>query len=98
MPMPSAEHFVTRGVVTLCSYASPAIVKVDGKDHVVMVTSSINPFQRTSPDNELDNVVGMDPLASRVGGRNQNWAPLALAGGRLLLRDQTQLKCLNVAQ
>ena len=39
-----------------------------------------------------------DPLASRVGGRNQNWAPLALAGGKLLLRDQTQLKCLNVAQ
>ena len=35
------------------SYASPAIVKVDGKDHVVMVTSSTNPFQRTSPDNEL---------------------------------------------
>jgi len=242
----------------LISYASPAIVKVDGKDHVVMVTSSTNPFQRTRPENELGNVVGMDPLtgeilwkydkwechipvasavdagenkvlivggyelgatmikvakkteggygttelfttkefgdqtkppvqhkghfyaqygtnqrrdgmvcmsmegkilwktkrapdfnkgsmilagdlilatdgaqtlyliepdpsgfkqlasakvlaeggsgsendpmASRVGGRNQNWAPLALAGGKLLLRDQTQLKCVNVAQ
>ncbi|MBM3855512.1 MAG: hypothetical protein FJ399_20550 [Verrucomicrobia bacterium] len=242
----------------LISYASLALVKVDGKNHVVMVTSSTNPFQRTSPDNELGNVVGMDPqtgevlwkydkwechisvasavdvgenrvlivggyergatmikvekkadgrygttelfitkefgdqtkppvlhqgylyaqyatnsrrdgmvcmsldgrilwktkrepdfnkgsmiladglilatdgaqtlyliepdpsgfkllasakvlgeggsgsendpLASRVGGRNQNWAPLALAGGKLLLRDQTQLKCLNVAQ
>jgi len=39
-----------------------------------------------------------DPLASRVGGRNQNWAPLALADGKLLLRDQTQLKCVQVAQ
>jgi hypothetical protein len=39
-----------------------------------------------------------DPLASRVGGRNQNWAPLALAGGKLLLRDQSQLKCVSVAQ
>ena len=50
----------------LISYASPAIVKVDGKDHVVMVTSSTNPFQRTSPDNELGNVVGMDPLTGEI--------------------------------
>jgi hypothetical protein len=39
-----------------------------------------------------------DPMASRVGGRNQNWAPMALADGRLLLRDQTQLKCVKVVQ
>ena len=37
-------------------------------------------------------------IASKVGGRNQNWAPMALADGKLLLRDQTQLKCLKVAQ
>jgi outer membrane protein assembly factor BamB len=37
-------------------------------------------------------------MASKVGGRNQNWAPMALADGRLLLRDQTQLKCVKVAQ
>jgi hypothetical protein len=37
-------------------------------------------------------------MASRVGGRNQNWAPMALADGRLLVRDQTQLKCLNIAR
>ena len=39
-----------------------------------------------------------DPLASRVGGHTQNWAPLALADGRLLLRDQTRLKCVKVVQ
>lgn len=39
-----------------------------------------------------------DPIASRVGGRTQNWAPMALADGKLLVRDQTQLKCLKVAQ
>jgi hypothetical protein len=39
-----------------------------------------------------------DPLASRVGGQTQNWGPMALADGRLLLRDQTHLKCLKVAQ
>lgn len=39
-----------------------------------------------------------DPMASRVGGRDQNWAPLALADDKLLLRDQVQLKCVKVAQ
>ena len=53
-----------------------------------------------------------DPLAFKpnavaevlVGGTgderrpNQNWAPMALADGKLLIRDQSQLKCLKVAQ
>ncbi len=34
-----------------------------------------------------------DPLASRVGGSTQNWAPLALSDGKLLIRDQSRLKC-----
>ena len=28
-------------------------------------------------------------IASRIGGRNQNCAPMALADGKLLIRDQT---------
>jgi outer membrane protein assembly factor BamB len=39
-----------------------------------------------------------DPLASRVGGSTQNWAPLALSDGKLLVRDQTRMKCVKVAQ
>jgi outer membrane protein assembly factor BamB len=39
---------------------------------------------------------GDDPLASKVGGATQNWAPLALADGKLLIRDQRQLKCVKV--
>jgi len=38
-----------------------------------------------------------DRLASRVGGATQNWGPLALADGKLLIRDQKQLKCLTLA-
>jgi len=38
------------------------------------------------------------PVASRVGGPTQNWGPLALADGKLLLRDQSQLICVKVAQ
>jgi len=29
-------------------------------------------------------------------GRNQNWAPLALSDGKLLIRDQKQMKCVAV--
>ena len=39
-----------------------------------------------------------DPIASRVGGATQNWAPLALADGRLLIRDQTRLMCVRIAK
>jgi len=39
-----------------------------------------------------------DPLASMVGGATQNWGPLALADGKLLIRDQGQLKCVKVAK
>jgi outer membrane protein assembly factor BamB len=39
-----------------------------------------------------------DPLASRVGGSTQNWAPLALSDGKLLVRDQSRLKCVKVAE
>jgi outer membrane protein assembly factor BamB len=41
---------------------------------------------------------GNDPLASKVGGATQNWAPLALINGKLLIRDQTRLMCVKVAQ
>ena len=39
-----------------------------------------------------------DAMASRVGGATQNWAPLALANGKLLIRDQNRLMCVKVAQ
>jgi len=42
---------------------------------------------------------GFRPLASaELLEAGENWAPLALADGRLLIRDQKTLKCLAVAQ
>jgi hypothetical protein len=42
---------------------------------------------------------GFKPLASAVVlEAGDNWAPLALAGGKLLIRGQKELKCLQVAQ
>lgn len=40
---------------------------------------------------------GNDP-ASKVGGGAQNWAPIALADGKLLIRDQNRLMCIKVNQ
>ncbi|MBP7053183.1 MAG: PQQ-binding-like beta-propeller repeat protein [Phycisphaerae bacterium] len=39
-----------------------------------------------------------DPMASRVGGSTQNWSPLALSDGKLLVRDQRRLRCVRVAE
>ncbi|MBG0860551.1 MAG: PQQ-like beta-propeller repeat protein [Bacteroidales bacterium] len=39
-----------------------------------------------------------DQLASKVGGLTQNWAALALADGKLLIRDQSRLLCVKVAR
>lgn len=45
----------------------------------------------------LEGVPGENPGASR-GGAAQNWAPIALAEGKLLVRDQKRLMCVVVAQ
>ncbi len=57
----------------LISYASPSIVKVDGQDHLVMVTSSTNPFQRVRPTDELGNIVGIDPQTGAVLWKFDRW-------------------------
>jgi len=42
---------------------------------------------------------GFKPLASAVLlEAGENWAPIALADGRLLIRDHKQMKCVQVAQ
>jgi hypothetical protein len=42
---------------------------------------------------------GFKPLASAVLlDQGENWAPIALADGKLLIRDQKNLKCVVVAQ
>jgi len=55
-------------------YVSPAIVKVDGNDHVVMVTPSTNPFRRSSPDEDkMGNIVGIEPLTGKILWQYTNW-------------------------
>ncbi len=37
-------------------------------------------------------------VASGAGGVTQNWAPIALADGKLLIRDQSRLMCVKIAK
>ena len=39
-----------------------------------------------------------DQLAAEFGGSTQNWAPMALADGKLLIRDQRHLLCVRVTR
>ena len=39
---------------------------------------------------------GDDPMAARFG--IQNWAPIALSDGKLLIRDQSQMLCVRVVE
>jgi hypothetical protein len=87
----------------LISYASPAIVKVDGKDHLVMITGSTNPFQRTSSVDELGNVVGIEPLTGSILWKFDKWQchiPVASAvdavENRLLIAGGYELGALMI--
>ena len=50
----------------LVGYVSPALVKIDGKDHVVMVTAS-------GRDGAKGKVVGIDPTTGKILWEYANW-------------------------
>ena len=55
------------------SYASPSVVKIDGKDHVVMVISSTNPIGNRELPQTLGNVVGIEPLTGKILWEYKQW-------------------------
>ena len=55
------------------TYVSPAVVQIDGEDHVVMVTSSTNPVSRPQAEKVLGNVVGIEPLTGEVLWKYTGW-------------------------
>lgn len=55
-------------------YVSLSIVKIDGADHVVMVTASQAGFPGgPQQDVQMGSVVGMEPLTGRILWRYDNW-------------------------
>lgn len=77
------------------------ILATDGRKTLYLIEPDTTGFKPvTSADLLGEGGTGSenDPLASRVGGTTQNWAPLALANGKLMIRDQTQMMCVLVAK
>jgi len=73
------------------------ILATDGRKTLYLIEPDPSGFKSLASA-ELLGEAGTDSegIAARVGGRTQNWAPLALADGKLLIRDQMQMKCVVV--
>jgi outer membrane protein assembly factor BamB len=68
------------------SYVSPSIVKIDGNDHVVMVTSSTNSFGHPDAPKTMGNILGIEPLTGEILWKFSDWnchisAPSAVDAG-----------------
>jgi outer membrane protein assembly factor BamB len=63
-------------------------------DGLILATDGRKTLYLIEPDPS-----GFKPLASvAILREGQNWAPLALADGKLLLRDQSRLMCVKVVK
>lgn len=65
-------------------------------DGLLLVTDGMTKLYLVEPDPTAFKPVATADLLS--GGANQNWAPLALAEGKLIIRDQKQLMCIKIAK
>jgi outer membrane protein assembly factor BamB len=54
------------------NYVSPTVVKIDGEDHIVLITSSTNTF-RSQGGVTMGNVVGVDPRTGKILWQYSNW-------------------------
>ncbi len=63
-------------------------------DGLILATDGRKTLYLIQPDSS-----GFKPLTSaEILGDGQNWSPMALADGKLLIRDQSRLMCLKVAK
>ena len=63
-------------------------------DGLILATDGAKSLYLIEPD-----PTGFKPIASaELLGSGQNWAPIALADGKLLIRDQKQMLCVKVAE
>jgi outer membrane protein assembly factor BamB len=80
--------------------AEGLIIATDGRTTLYLIEPDPSGFKPLASAELLKEggTSSNDPMASRIGGSSQNWGPLALADGKLLIRDQTRLMCVRVAK
>ena len=76
--------------------ADGLILATDGEQTLYLIEPDPSEFKPLASTELLVADPGEDQMVERFG--NQNWAPLALAGGKLLIRDQSRLKCVKVVE
>ena len=73
--------------------ADGLILATDGEKTLYLIEPDPSGFKPLASADVLEIVAVAEP---RYG--NQNWAPIALADGKLLIRDQSQMVCVQVAE
>jgi len=74
------------------SFDKGSMILADG---LILATDGRSTLYLIQPDPS-----GFKPIASAklLGEQPQNWAPMALVDGKLLIRDQAQLKCVKITK
>ncbi len=75
--------------------ADGLLLSTDGATKLYLIDPDPSAFKPLASAVLLEKGNGMD---SGIGGATQNWAPIALSDGKLLIRDQKRLMCVKVAQ
>ena len=98
--MAGAAHSTRpRGPLTVAAFVSPNITPFSKggavlADGLLLATDGKTKLYVIEPD-----PAGFKPLASaELLEAANNWAPIALVDGRLLIRDQKQMKCVQVGR
>jgi outer membrane protein assembly factor BamB len=73
--------------------ADGLLLSTDGSNKLYLIEPDPSAFKPVASAELLVVASGLD---TKFG--TQNWAPLALAGGKLLIRDQSHLMCVKVAK
>lgn len=80
--------------------ADGLILATDGSNSIYLVEPDTAEFKLLAKAELLGSIDNADENSpsTRFGGKTQNWAPIALADGKLLIRDQSRMLCVKVAE
>jgi outer membrane protein assembly factor BamB len=76
--------------------ADGLILATDGAKSLYLIEPDTTEFKPLASAELLESKAGDERMAARFA--TQNWAPIALAEGKLLIRDQTRMMCVRVAE
>jgi outer membrane protein assembly factor BamB len=79
-------------------FADGLILATDGLKTLYLIEPNPTAFKPLAKSEVLGEGGASTEGMSRMGGGTQNWAPIALADGKLLIRDQNRMLCVKVAK